>query len=798
MDRATVPTDHSDADDAGRGGFTSLCEQLKMEFPSQLKMAAAVRNNNTEDSMLSNSHVLNVQRKLSIHPSKLALKASELLKTMDIDVKTCRDILSIAYAVLDFARLLCLSRYLTAITDSSSSSMASSLSSHPLEVAMREHSAAERELQRASSLLLDIPSNSNHHHHHHYYYMLNSGVRSRIRICDYLGVHEVLALYQMDRRVSGRLAHLRSLLTEGLSRFLLDLEQYQLSEFLCRFVLQPGMSSSTASSASSSNSVLSHPSSSQPSAAAVDTSLSTARSKYSRITDPSVGIDQLLSFLRAVRIQDIIIASTPPSSSVSSATPPSYNPSQHKNLRRFCLLHADWLLTIGLHDTSSPSFSDYGSNDRCQSDYFTVDKSEQELLRASALAKVKGSSSSSTAHAPSQESKATDSNTVVSTMMMMISPLKKSEYSMGRMEEMLLQSTYQSMFDALQQAYSAAQCLCEYLLAVIGLTTRSRVLLSTIYDHDVHVLMRRRQSMLLPLCCGGGKGDDDDGDDDGGGGQNGRRSESKASRDRSFCCDALLSLGELSCEEDGDGGVGDGSLLSSHWRVDPVAVSAIEGQEGVLAAILEHVAKYPTVARVSGDKDKATAASSSSSSVRSTLVWHCLMQIKPPKRSSTPLVERRCCRSHCHLRCAELLVKHGFPACSPSPECFSCVELLALRRHMLPDDHLLTELLMMMVVKVNEKNGPPLQEQQDASLSRCLHYLLMTQQPRASVDTIRLLLSKIADMQVLATRRFSLSSCLFDEQRLELSIRTHNRHKCHQKISLRKYLHTIEINYLYI
>ena len=314
-----------------------------------------------------------------------------------------------------------------------------------------------------------------------------------------------------------------------------------------------------------------------------------------------MGIDQLLSFLRAVRIQDIIIASTPPSSSssVSSATPPSYNPSQHKNLRRFCLLHADWLLTIGLHDTSS-SFSDYSSNDRCQSDYFTVDKSEQELLRASALAKVKGSSSSSMVHAPSQESKDTDSNTVVSTMMMMISPLKKSEYSMGRMEEMLLQSTYQSMFDALQQAYSAAQCLCEYLLAVIGLTTRSSVLLSTIYDHDVHVLMWRRQSMLLPLCCGGGKGDDSD--DDGGGGQNGRRSESKASRDRSFCCDALLFLGELSCV--GDGGVGDGSLLSSHWRDDPVAVSAIEGQEGVLAAILEHVAKNPTVARVNGDKDK--------------------------------------------------------------------------------------------------------------------------------------------------------------------------------------------------
>jgi len=398
---------------------------------------------------------------------------------------------------------------------------------------MREHSAAERELQRASSLLLDIPSNSNHHHHHHYY-VLNSGVRSRIRICDYLGVHEVLALYQMDRRVSGRLAHLRSLLTEGLSRFLLDLEQYQLSEFLCRFVLQPGMSSTTASTAASSSSVLSHLSSNQPPASA-DTPLSTARSKYSRITDPSVGIDQLLSFLRAVRIQDIIIASTPPSSSVSSEAPPSYNPSQHKNLRRFCLLHADWLLTIGLHDTSS-SFSDYSSNDRCQSDYFTVDKSEQELLRASALAKVKGSSSSSMAHAPSQESKATDSNTVVSTTMMMISPLKKSEYSMGRMEEMLLQSTYQSMFDALQQAYSAAQCLCEYLLAVIGLTTRSRVLLSTIYDHDVHVLMRRRQSMLLPLCCGGGKGDDGD-DDDGGGGQNGRTSESKASRDRSFCCD---------------------------------------------------------------------------------------------------------------------------------------------------------------------------------------------------------------------------------------------------------------------
>ena len=147
---------------------------------------------------------------------------------------------------------------------------------------MREHSAAERELQRASTLLLDIPSNSNHHHHHHYY-MLNSGVRSRIRICDYLGVHEVLALYQMDRRVSGRLAHLRSLLTEGLSRFLLDLEQYQLSEFLCRFVLQPGMSSTTASTAASSNSVLSHPSSNQP-PAAVDMPLSTTRSKYSRIT----------------------------------------------------------------------------------------------------------------------------------------------------------------------------------------------------------------------------------------------------------------------------------------------------------------------------------------------------------------------------------------------------------------------------------------------------------------------------------------------------------------------------------
>ena len=59
--------------------------------------------------------------------------------------------------------------------------------------------------------------------------------------------------------------------------------------------------------------------------------------------------------------------------------------------------------------------------------------------------------------------------------------------------------------------------------------------------------------MLLPLCWGEGKGEDDDG---GGGGQNGRRSESKASRDRSLCCDALLSLGELSCE--GDGGVGDG------------------------------------------------------------------------------------------------------------------------------------------------------------------------------------------------------------------------------------------------
>jgi len=179
------------------------------------------------------------------------------------------------------------------------------------------------------------------------------------------------------------------------------------------------------------------------------------------------------------------------------------------------------------------------------------------------------------AHAPSQESKATDSNTVVSTTMMMISPLKKSEYSMGRMEEMLLQSTYQSMFDALQQAYSAAQCLCEYLLAVIGLTTRSKVLLSTIYDHDVHVFMRRKQSMLLPLCCGGGKGDDNGDDDDGGGGgQNVRTSESKASRDRSFCCDALLSLGELSCEG-GVNGDGDGSLLSSHWRVDPVAVSAI-------------------------------------------------------------------------------------------------------------------------------------------------------------------------------------------------------------------------------
>jgi hypothetical protein len=153
--------------------------------------------------------------------------------------------------------------------------------------------------ERAAEIL--VPSNNHNHHHHHHYYMLNSGVRSRIRICDYLGVQEVLALYQMDRRVSGRLAHLLSLLTEGLSCFH--------SEFLCRFVLLPGTSSTTAAS---SNSMLFHPSSSQPPAA--DTPLSTARSKNSRITDPSAGIDQLLSFLRAVRIQDIIIASTIPSS----------------------------------------------------------------------------------------------------------------------------------------------------------------------------------------------------------------------------------------------------------------------------------------------------------------------------------------------------------------------------------------------------------------------------------------------------------------------------------------------------
>lgn len=269
--------------------FATLCEQMKMEF--RFDNSSASREN-----MLRRGNAAGLDE--STAGGATGAKVLSILQSMQVDAVTCANILSLSYLILDFARLLCVARQLVVATTlpaspTRSSQVRATLSSiangnlqgsgemdHPLDVLHSKLSSARRCVDQLERVLV-VPEAT-------VASFRDEGVMSRIKICDFLTTASLQQFFQLDATKSERFTSLRAFLVEGLSNMLQDRGEFQLSEFVCRYL-------ATARETA-------------PSPAQDGLASGRVQSKHSRITDSEIGIQKIMNFLQQLRVADLVNA----------------------------------------------------------------------------------------------------------------------------------------------------------------------------------------------------------------------------------------------------------------------------------------------------------------------------------------------------------------------------------------------------------------------------------------------------------------------------------------------------------
>ena len=253
-----------------RSDITSgLEEQLRMEF--RFDPSSASREN-----MLRSGHLNGLNQGAA--PAVSSAKVNNLLLSMQVDAATCANVLSLSYLILDFARALCVARQLVGITSEPSSRQAQSV--HPLDT-LHATVALKRTKVEQLKLVLGLQDSEKRT-------MAGEGVNSLIRICACLQPSDLRVFFRLNATQSERFAKLRGFVTEGLAAVLLDQDQLQLVEFICRQALR------------------------SDEAASADEIVGEAElvprvsSKFSKIVDPELGFELVLRALQNLRVLDAI------------------------------------------------------------------------------------------------------------------------------------------------------------------------------------------------------------------------------------------------------------------------------------------------------------------------------------------------------------------------------------------------------------------------------------------------------------------------------------------------------------
>lgn len=249
---------------------SGLEEQLRMEFRFD-------PSSTSRENMLRTGH-LNVLNQGTSSGS--SAKVNNLLQSMQVDAATCASVLSLTYLILDFARAICVARQLVAITAAPSARGAHT--SHPLDTLHREVGDKRAKVEKLK-LVMGL-------HESQQRSLMSEGVNSFFRVCAGLQAADLHTFFRISASMSARFAKLREFVTEGLAAVLLDQEQLQLGEFVCRQALRSDEVETTGDVMREIESV------------------PRVSSKFSKIVDSELGFELVLRALQNLRVLDIVNA----------------------------------------------------------------------------------------------------------------------------------------------------------------------------------------------------------------------------------------------------------------------------------------------------------------------------------------------------------------------------------------------------------------------------------------------------------------------------------------------------------